>query len=106
MTRTKKEDSSEFQSPQSLEHSIARIEQLLLPARRVAEEMARLKTGPILIGTQPSFHCALDDLGRWGKACEDAFTDKLKDMGHFKAEGAAPPISHPRKGVKAKKSRK
>ena len=58
MTRTKKEDSSEFQSPQSLEHSIARIEQLLLPARRVAEEMARLKTGPILIGTQPSFHCA------------------------------------------------
>ena len=56
MTRTKKEDSSEFQSPQSLEHSIARIEQLLLPARRVAEEMARLKTGPILIGTQPSFH--------------------------------------------------
>jgi hypothetical protein len=104
MTRTKKEDSSQLHSPQSLENSVSRVEQLLAAARRVAAEMARLKTGPLFIGNQPSFHCALADLGRWAKACEDAFTDKLKEMGHFKAEGVAPP--HPQqKGVKAKKTR-
>ena len=58
MTRTKKADSSEFHSAQSLENSVARIEQLLVSARRVATEMERLKIGSILIGNQPSFGCA------------------------------------------------
>ncbi|MGO9114333.1 MAG: hypothetical protein ACLP9L_34385 [Thermoguttaceae bacterium] len=107
MVRTRKEDSSELHSPQSLENSVSRIEQLLVSARRVASEMARLKTGPISIGNQPSFNCAMGDLSRWGKACEDALTAKLKELGHFRAETAAPPPPHPpRKAGKEKKVRK
>ena len=102
MVRLKKEDSSQLHSPQSLENSVTRIEQLLVAARRVASEMERLKTGPIMIGTQPSFECALGDLSRWGKACEDALTAKMLEIGYFEAEAAVQ--SHPRKA--AKKSRK
>ena len=40
MTRTRKEDSSQLHSPQSLKNSVTRIEQLLVSARRVAAEMA------------------------------------------------------------------
>jgi hypothetical protein len=104
MVRLPKEQSSELHSPQSLENSVSRIEQLLVAARRVASEMDRLKTGPIVISNQPSFNCAMGDLSRWGKACEDALTDKLKDLGHFRAEAAAPPP--PRKAGKGKKVRK
>ena len=105
MVRRKKEDSSELQNPQSLENAVARIEQLLVPARRVAAEMDRLKMGPIMISNQPSFNCALGDLSRWGKACEDSFTAELVAMGHFKAQvEAAPP--RPQKAGKAKKPRK
>jgi hypothetical protein len=104
MVRLKKEDSSEMHSPQSLANSVSRIEQLLVPAKRVASEMERLKMGPILISTQPSFECALGDLSRWGKACEDALTDKLKEIGYFKAEHGAP--AHPPKKTAKKKSRK
>ena len=86
MVRRKKEDSSELHSAQSLQNSVDRVDQLLVSARRVAAEMDRLKTGSILIGNQPSFNCELDDLSRWGKACEDAFTGRLKTMGHFKAQ--------------------
>jgi hypothetical protein len=89
MTRTSKEESSQLHSAQSLENCVVRIEQLLVVGRRVASEMARLKTGPIFIGNQPSFECAMGDLSRWGKACEDAFTIKLKEVGHFRAEGPA-----------------
>ena len=106
MVRTRKEDSSELHSPQSLENSVSRIEQLLVAARRVAAEMDRLKTGPILIGNQPSFDCALGDLSRWGKACEDAFTAKLKETGHFRAEAQSPPPHPTRKTKKVKKVRK
>jgi hypothetical protein len=87
MVRLKKEDSSVFHSPQSLENSISRVEQLLSSARRVATEMGRLKIGQILISNQPSFECSLGDLGRWAKACEDSLTDKLKEIGYFKAHG-------------------
>ena len=90
MTRISKEQSSELHSSQSLENSVSRIEQLLVSARRVASEMERLKTGPISISSQPSFDCALNDLARWGKACEDAFTARLKEMGHFRAAEEAP----------------
>ena len=106
MVRTPKAESSELHSSQSLGNSVSRIEQLLVAARRVAAEMERLKIGPILIGNQPSFHCALTDLSRWGKACEDSFTDKLKEVGYFKAETAAPPPHPARKAGKAKKLRK
>ena len=104
MVRLPKEQSSELHSPQSLANSISRIEQLLVAGRRVADEMARLKIAEISIGNQPSFNCAMADLARWGKACEDALTDKLKDLGHFRAEAAAPPP--PRKAGKGKKVRK
>ena len=103
MPRTRKEDSSELHSSQSLENSVLRIEQLLVSARRVAAEMDRLKTGPILIGNQPSFNCALGDLSRWGKACEDALTAKLQETGHFRAEAGS---SQAQKAGKEKKSRK
>jgi len=106
MVRLKKEVSSQLHSPQSLENSLSRIEQLLSSARRVAAEMERLKTGPILIGNQPSFDCALGDLARWGKACEDSLTLKMQEIGYFKAEGIAPAAHPARKAVKAKKSRK
>ena len=108
MTRTRKEDSSQLHSPQSLGNCIGRIEQLLVSARRVASEMERLKTGPILIGNQPSFDCAMGDLARWGKACEDALTGKLKETGYFQAEGvAAPRAARPApKAAKANKVRK
>ena len=56
MVRTPKAESSELHSSQSLENSVSRVEQLLVAARRVAAEMERLKTGPIFIGNQPSFH--------------------------------------------------
>jgi hypothetical protein len=102
MVRTKKEDSSELHSHQSLENSVSRIEQLLVSARRVAAEMERLKTGPISIGNQPSFNCALGDLSRWGKACEDALTAKLQEQGHFRAAGAVAPPSSQRKPAKRK----
>lgn len=90
MTRTRKEDSSQLHSPQSLKNSITRVEQLIAAAKRVASEMASLETGPLFIGNQPSFECALGDLSRWGKACEDAFTAKLKEIGHFQAETDTP----------------
>jgi len=93
MTRTRKEDSSQLHSPQSLKNSVTRVEQLIAAARRIAAEMASLETGPIFIGNQPSFDCALGDLARWGKACEDAFTERLKEMGHFRAESGTPPKS-------------
>ncbi len=106
MVRLPKEESSELHSPQSLENSVTRIEQLLVAARRVAGEMARLKTGDIIIANRPSFECALDDLSRWGKACEDAFTERLIEMGHFRAQAAAPLPHPPRKAGKEKKGRK
>ena len=90
MVRLTKEKSSELQSPQSLENSVARVEQLLLVARRVAAEMERLKTGSILISNQPSFECALGDLCRWGKACEDALLATQKEMGYFRAAASTP----------------
>ena len=52
--------------------------------------MERLKTGDILIGNQPSFNCAMGDLARWGKACEDALTGRLIEGGFFRAEPEAP----------------
>ena len=106
MTRTRKEVSSQLHSPQSLGNCIARIEQLLVSARRVASEMERLKTGPILIGNQPSFECALGDLARWGKACEDSLTDKMKETGYFKAEGGTPAPRAARPGPKPAKAKK
>jgi hypothetical protein len=106
MTRTRKEDSSQLHSAQSLANSIGRIEQLLASGRRVAAEMERLKTGPILIGTQPSFECAMGDLSRWGKACEVAFTEKLKETGYFKAEAGTPPPKPARPAAKAGSSKK
>jgi hypothetical protein len=87
MTRRRKEDSSQVHSAQSLGNSISRIDQLLASARRVVAEMERLQTGPILISNQPSFDCAMNDLARWGKACEDALTAKLKEIGYFRAAG-------------------
>jgi hypothetical protein len=106
MVRLPKEESSDLLDTQSLENSVSRIEQLLVSVRRVAAEMARLKTGPIMISNRPSFLCALGDLSRWGKACEDAFTGKLIEMGHFKAEIEAAPPRIPRKTGKEKKPRK
>ncbi len=106
MVRTRKEDSSELHSSQSLENSVSRIEQLLVAARRVAAEMDRLKTGPILIGNQPSFDCAMGDLSRWGKACEDAFTAKLKETGHFRAESQSTPQPTRKTKKVARKARK
>ena len=94
MVRLKKEFSSQLHSPQSLENSLSRIEQLLSSARRVAVEMERLKTGPILISNQPSFDSALGDLARWGKACEDSLTLKMQEIGYFKAQGTGP-AAHP-----------
>jgi hypothetical protein len=86
MTRIPKKESSLLHSPQSLENSITRVEQLLTSARRVAAEMTRLKIDQISICNQRSFGCSLDDLGRWARACEDALTGKLKDIGYFQAE--------------------
>ncbi|MGA2255783.1 MAG: hypothetical protein ABSG53_14145 [Thermoguttaceae bacterium] len=106
MVRKTKEESSQLHSSQSLENSVSRIEQLLVAARRVAAEMDRLKTGSIWIGTQPSFDCAMGDLSRWGKACEDALTARLKEMGHFRAEAEVPPPKSARKTGKEKKSRR
>ena len=103
MVRKRKEDSSQLHSSQSLENSVLRIEQLLVSARRVAAEMDRLKTGPIVIGLQPSFDCAMEDLSRWGKACEDALTGRLKEMGHFKAEVE---LEIPRRSPKAGREKK
>ncbi len=106
MVRLPKEQASEMHSAKSLENSVSRIEQLLAAARRVAAEMERLKTGDILIGNQPSFNCAMGDLARWGKACEDALTGRLIEGGFFRAEPEAPARHPPRKTGKAKKSRK
>ncbi len=104
MTRISKEDSSQLHSPQSLKNSVARVEQLIAPARRVAAEMASLETGPISISNQPSFDCALGDLLRWGKACEDAFTERLKEMGHFRAEESGTAAATGTKGRKSQES--
>jgi hypothetical protein len=103
MVRLKKEVSSKLHSTQSLENSVSRIEQLLMAARRVAKEMERLKTGPILISTQPSFECALGDLSRWGKACEDALTSKMLEIGYFEAESSSHSTSHRKAAKKARK---
>jgi hypothetical protein len=102
MVRLKKEDSSVLHDHKSLENSISRVEQLLSSARRVATEMARLKIGQILISNQASFGCSLRDLGRWARACEDAWTDKLKDIGYFKAASGGSRAAI-KKAVKAKK---
>jgi hypothetical protein len=105
MVRTKKEDSSQLHSSQSLANSVLRVEQLLAAARRIAAEMDRLKTGPFLIANQPSFDCAMADLSRWAKACEDAYTLKLQEVGHFKAAAETPAHRPPRKTGKEKKTR-
>jgi len=106
MVRLTKEKSSELHSPQSLENSVSRVEQLLVVARRVAAEMERLKTGSILISNQPSFECALGDLCRWGKACEDALIATQKEMGYFRAAADAPPPRTARKPAKVEKAKK
>src|SRR5271169_181253 len=98
MVRLPKEQSSELHSPQSLANSISRIEQLLVAGRRVASEMARLKIEEISIGNQPSFNCAMGDLARWGKACEDALTSTLIDGGFFRAEAVPAPKTPRKKG--------
>ena len=67
MVRRKKEESSGPPQRPVAGNSVARIEQLLVPARRVAAEMERLKTGPIVIGNHPSFLCSLQDLSRWAR---------------------------------------
>ena len=91
MVRLPKEQSSELHSPQSLANAVSRIEQLLVAARRVAAEMERLKTGDISIANRPSFKCAMGDLSRWGNACEDALTERLIEMGHFRTEATRTP---------------
>ena len=97
MTRIPKRLSSQPHSPQSLANSAGRIEQMLETARRVASEMDRLKIGEIVIANQPSLLCAMTDLSRWEKACGDALTAKLNEIGYFKAEiggGVPPPCQH------------
>jgi hypothetical protein len=86
MTRTSRHLASQTHSRQSLENSVEQIEQLLATARRVASEMGRLKIGELLIANQPSFNCAMTDLSRWDRACREALTAKLIEIGYFKAE--------------------
>ena len=68
--------------------------------------MERLKIGDLWISNQPSFDCSMGDLSRWGKACEDALTIKLKEMGHFKAQSQAAAPHPPKKAGSRKKPRK
>ena len=96
MTRIPKDLSSQTHSRQSLENCVGQIEQLLGTARRVASEMDRLQIGEIVIATQPSLLCAITGLARWERACGDAFTAKLNEIGYFKAEaGAGSPLACP-----------
>jgi hypothetical protein len=54
--------------------------------------MDRLKIDEIVIARQPSLLCAITDLSRWERACGDAWTAKLNEIGYFKAEiGAGVP---------------
>ena len=90
MTRIPKQLSSQTHSRHSLENCVGQIEQLLETARRVASEMDRLKIGEIVVANQPSLLCAIKDLSRWERACGDALTAKLNEIGYFRAEiGAA-----------------
>lgn len=86
MPRIPKHLASQTHSPQSLENCVSQIEQLLSTARRVASEMERLKISEIVIARQPSLISAIEGLSRWEKACGDALTAKLNDIGYFKAE--------------------
>ncbi len=94
MTRIRKHLSSQTHSRQSLENSVGQIEQLLVTARRVAAEMDRLNIGEIVIANQRSLICAMADLSRWERACGDALTTKLNEIGYFGAEiGAGAQLS-------------
>ena len=56
--------------------------------------MERLKIDEIFVANQPSLLCAMKDLSRWEKACGDALTAKMTEIGYFKAETGAgvPPL--------------
>ncbi len=94
MTRIPKHLSSQPHSPQSIANSVGQIERLLETARRVAFEMDRLKIDELFVAYQPSLLCAVKDLSRWEKACGDALTAKLTEIGCFKTEIGAgvPPL--------------
>jgi hypothetical protein len=49
--------------------------------------------------------CAMTDLSRWERACEDAWTAKLAEIGYFRAETGAP-SPHPTRKAKKKKPQK
>ena len=51
--------------------------------------MDRLKIAEIVVANQPSLDCAMADLSRWEKACRDALTHKLVEVGYFKAQREA-----------------
>ncbi len=87
---------------------MGQIEQLLTTARRVAAEMDRLQIGEIVIARQPSLISAIEGLSRWERACGDAPTEKLKEIGYFKADIPAEvaPAALRAKGRKKEKARK
>ena len=89
MSRIPKRLSSQIHSSQSLANCVQQIEHLLGTARHVASEMDRLKIPEIEIANQPSLNCAMNDLSRWERACGDALTAKLTEIGHFQAKSEA-----------------
>ena len=85
------EKSRETHSVQSLRNAVERLRALLIPAERIADEMEIRDIQSLEIDYQAALRRAMDDLARWGRACEMAFTDEMHRRGAFRAsdEGVA-----------------
>lgn len=97
MVKKRKEVSSELHNAASLQAAVKRIALLLAVPERIAADMQQIepKVDTLVIGSQPSLLCAMGDLARWGRACEDAWTAKMNERGDFSAKLQKSRKKHP-----------
>ena len=90
-----RQDSAETHDREALRQVVVRIRELLAPAIRLAGEpddpdsKGTMEAGHVdrlTIDYWASVECAMRDLTRWGKACEEAWNEKLVELGQFKAK--------------------
>ena len=86
MSRTGKDEGCKKQTPKSLQAIADRFNALVVPAQRLANDMAKLGIRSIDVGCQSSLVAAIDRLTVWISACEKAWNDKMKENGLFSGE--------------------
>ena len=73
-------------SAKSLKKAAERIQALVAPALRIAEDMPHSGIASLTVGAQSALERAMEDCNRWARACEAAYTAELNRQGAFQAE--------------------